>query len=49
MSPLIFGSGEQISITLQGKDTTLQEATIAADLVVCNLDLMKSFIRFMRM
>ena len=27
MSHLIFGAGEQLSISLQGKDTTLQEAT----------------------
>jgi hypothetical protein len=27
MSHLIFGAGEQLSISLQGKDTSLQEAT----------------------
>ena len=38
MSNLFFGAGEQISITLQGKDTTLQEVTTAADLAVCFLE-----------
>jgi hypothetical protein len=32
MSHLIYDAGEQLSISLQGKDTTLQEATDAADL-----------------
>ena len=34
MSHLIFSASEQVSITLQGKDTTLQEAITAADLAV---------------
>lgn len=38
MSHLIFSSSEQVSITLQGKDTTLQEAITAADLAVCFLE-----------
>ena len=37
MSHLIFGAGEQISLMLQGKDTTLQDATTTADLAVCYL------------
>jgi hypothetical protein len=53
MSHLIYDAGEQLSISLQGKDTTLQEATDAADLAVCYLERLKtdvkSFIRFMRM
>lgn len=38
LSHLIFCAGEQISITLQGTDTTLQEATTAVDLAVCYLE-----------
>ena len=38
LSHLIFAGTEQLSITLQGKDTTVQEATKAAGLAVCCLE-----------
>ena len=34
MSHLIFSGTEQLSLTLQGKDTTIQEATVAAELAI---------------
>ena len=37
LSHLIFSGIEQLSITLQGKNTTVQEAVMAADLAVCYL------------
>ena len=46
MSHLIFGAGEQLSISLQGKDTTLQEATTAADLAVCHLERLRTDEKF---
>ena len=38
LSHLNFAGTEQLSITLQGKDTTVQEATTAADLAVKYLE-----------
>ena len=38
LSHLIFSGAEQLSITLQGKDTTVQESINAADLVVMYLE-----------
>ena len=34
MSHLIFSGTEQLCLTLQGKDTTIQEATVAAELAI---------------
>ena len=37
LSHLIFAGAEQLSLTLQGKDTTIQEATMAAELTIQHL------------
>ena len=34
LSHLLFSGAEQLSLTLQGKDKTIQEATMAAELTV---------------
>ena len=34
LSHLIFSGTEQLSLTLQGKDTTIQEGSVAAELAI---------------
>ena len=34
LSHLVFSGAEQLSLTLQGKDTTIQEASMAAELMI---------------
>ena len=46
VSHLIFAGTEQLSITLQGKDTTVQDAATAADLAVCYLERQRSDEKF---
>ena len=46
LSHLIFAGTEQLSITLQGKNTTVQEATTAADLTVSYLEWLRTEERF---
>ena len=42
LSHLIFAGTEQLSITLQGKNTTVQEATTDADLTVSYLEQLRT-------
>ena len=54
LSHLIFSGIEQLSLTLQGKDTTIQEAIIAAELAIGHLqrqrkdDVFNSFYSLLR-
>ena len=42
LSHLVFSGAEQLSLTLQGKDTTIQEATMAAEVMIQYLQRQRS-------
>ena len=42
LSHLVFSGAEQLSLTLQGKDTTIQEASMAAELMIQHLQQQRS-------
>ena len=46
LSHLVFSGTEQLSLTLQGKDTTIQEGTMAAELAIQYLGRLRSDVSF---